>query len=224
MSRWTERGWSPRSGIRARLELRNERPSALSPCPQARGAPIGDRSAMASSCYRMGPSGGRLNHRGTAIRLAEAGYIVAAPEHAGDSWRDKRRFSGTAENWRRRPRQLSAVLDRLLGDTELGPHIDAGTHRSRRALGRRLQRARADRRAGRHGRARAPTAPSIANEDPRSSAAMAGRAAAHGRPDAGPLRPARRCGRGRRAGRRALRRRGLLRRYGAGSSTSASRS
>ena len=70
-----------------------------------------------------GTGGGRLNHRDTAIRLARAGYIVAAPEHAGDSWRD-RRYSGTAENWRRRPRQLGAVLDRLLGDAALAPHIE----------------------------------------------------------------------------------------------------
>ena len=71
-----------------------------------------------------GTGGGRLNHRGTAIRLAEGGYIVVAPEHAGDSWRDER-HSGTAANWIRRPRQLSAVLDRLLDDTEFGPRIDA---------------------------------------------------------------------------------------------------
>ena len=71
-----------------------------------------------------GTGGGRLNHRGTAIRLAEAGYIVAAPEHAGDSWRDGR-HSGTSANWHRRPRQLSAVLDRLLDDPEFGRHIDA---------------------------------------------------------------------------------------------------
>ncbi len=70
-----------------------------------------------------GTGGGRLNHRGTAIRLARAGYVVAAPEHAGDNWRD-RRYSGTAENWRRRPRQLGAVLDRLLGDAALAPSID----------------------------------------------------------------------------------------------------
>ena len=70
-----------------------------------------------------GTGGGRLNHRGTAIRLAKAGYIVAAPEHAGDSWRDGR-HSGTSANWHRRPRQLSAVLDRLLGDGEFGPRID----------------------------------------------------------------------------------------------------
>ncbi len=70
-----------------------------------------------------GTGGGRLNHRETAIRLAEGGYIVAAPEHAGDSWRDGT-YSGTAENWRRRPRQLSAVLDWVLGNAELGPRID----------------------------------------------------------------------------------------------------
>ena len=55
-----------------------------------------------------GTGGGRLNHRDTSIRLAESGYVVAAPEHAGDNFRDKR-YSGTSENWRRRPRQLSAV-------------------------------------------------------------------------------------------------------------------
>ena len=72
-----------------------------------------------------GTGGGRFNHRDTAIRLAEAGYIVAAPEHAGDNWRDGR-YSGTSANWRRRPRQLSAALDHLLGDPEFGPRIDAG--------------------------------------------------------------------------------------------------
>ena len=70
-----------------------------------------------------GTGSGRLNHRGTAIRLAGAGYIVAAPDHAGDYWRDGR-LSGTSANWRRRPQQLRAVLDRLLGDAEVGPHID----------------------------------------------------------------------------------------------------
>ena len=70
-----------------------------------------------------GTGGGRLNHRGTAIRLTQAGYIAAAPEHSGDSWRDSR-YGGTAANWERRPRQLSAVLDRLLDDPEFGPRID----------------------------------------------------------------------------------------------------
>ena len=70
-----------------------------------------------------GTGGGRLNHRGTAIRLARGGYVVAAPEHAGDNWRDGR-YSGTSENWRRRPRQLSAALDQVLRDPEFGRRID----------------------------------------------------------------------------------------------------
>ena len=89
----------------------------------SRDAPIGGgRHGLILISH--GTGGGRLNHRGTAIRLAEAGYIVAAPEHAGDSWRDGR-HSGTSANWRRRPRQLRAVLDGLLGDDEFGPRIDA---------------------------------------------------------------------------------------------------
>ena len=88
----------------------------------SREAPIG-AGRYGLIVISHGTGGGRLNHRDTAIRLAEGGYVVAAPEHAGDSFRDKR-YSGTSENWRRRPRQLSAVLDRLLGDSDFGPHID----------------------------------------------------------------------------------------------------
>ena len=88
----------------------------------SRGAPVGT-GRYGLVLLSHGTGGGRLNHRDTAIRLAETGYIVAAPEHAGDSWRDKRN-SGTAANWLRRPRQLSAVLDRLLGDAEFAPRID----------------------------------------------------------------------------------------------------
>ena len=88
------------------------------------GAPVGG-GRYGFVLISHGTGGGRLNHRGTAIRLARGGYIVAAPEHAGDNWRDKS-YSGTSTNWRRRPRQLSATLDRVLRDPELGPRIDPG--------------------------------------------------------------------------------------------------
>ena len=88
----------------------------------SRDAPIGTgRHGLIVISH--GTGGGRLNHRDTAIHLAANGYIVAAPEHAGDNFRDNR-FSGTFENWRRRPRQMGAVLDRLLSDAEIGPRID----------------------------------------------------------------------------------------------------
>lgn len=86
------------------------------------GAPVG-AGRYGLVLISHGSGGGRLNHRGTAIRLARGGYVVAAPEHAGDSWRDDR-YSGTSANWLRRPRQLSATLDRLLGDPEFGRRID----------------------------------------------------------------------------------------------------
>ena len=89
----------------------------------SRDAPIGT-GRFGLIVMSHGTGGGRLNHRDTAIHLAESGYVVAAPEHAGDSFRDNR-YSGTYENWRRRPRQLSAVLNLLLGDAEFGPRIDA---------------------------------------------------------------------------------------------------
>ena len=87
-----------------------------------RNAPLAD-GRFGLVLISHGTGGHRLGHRGTAIRLAQAGYIVAAPDHAGDSWRDSR-FAGTAANWRRRPRQLSAVLDRLFGDPVFGVRID----------------------------------------------------------------------------------------------------
>ncbi len=87
-----------------------------------RNGPVADRR-FGLVLISHGTGGHRLGHRGTAIRLAQAGYIVVAPEHPGDNWRDGS-YSGTAANWRRRPRQLSAVLDRLLGDPLFGPRID----------------------------------------------------------------------------------------------------
>ena len=43
-----------------------------------RGAPIGE-GRYGLVLLSHGTGGGRLNHRDTAIRLAESGYIVAAP-------------------------------------------------------------------------------------------------------------------------------------------------
>ena len=90
--------------------------------PATRNAPLAERR-FGLILISHGTGGHRLGHRGTAVRLARAGYVVAAPEHSGDNWRDAR-YSGTMENWVRRPRQLGALLDRLLGDRDFGPRID----------------------------------------------------------------------------------------------------
>lgn len=71
-----------------------------------------------------GHGGSALGHHDLATALADAGFIVAAIEHAGDSHRDQSGF-GTERVLLGRAWQMSALLDLLLADPQLGPHIDA---------------------------------------------------------------------------------------------------
>ncbi|WP_334180325.1 prolyl oligopeptidase family serine peptidase [Pseudoxanthomonas sp.] len=71
-----------------------------------------------------GHGGSTLGHHDLATALADAGFIVAAIEHAGDSHRDQSGF-GTERVLLGRAWQMSALLDLLLADPQLGPHIDA---------------------------------------------------------------------------------------------------
>ena len=70
-----------------------------------------------------GSSGSDLGHRDTAIALAKAGYIAAAPLHPrnslGDMGDDQRIVLDG------RPRQLSAVIDALLAEPTWSSRIDA---------------------------------------------------------------------------------------------------
>lgn len=70
-----------------------------------------------------GLGGSALTHSDTAIRLAQAKYIVVAPQHSGDNYLDQT-YSGRPQNFVRRPQQMSAVLDRLLADPDLAASID----------------------------------------------------------------------------------------------------
>lgn len=88
----------------------------------APGAPIG-AGKHGLVLISHGTRGHPLGHRDTAIALAKAGWIVAAPEHPGDSWNDSR-HSGTGASWRHRPQQLSAAISRLLEHPDFGQHID----------------------------------------------------------------------------------------------------
>lgn len=70
-----------------------------------------------------GSGGSELNHRDLASALAERGYIVAAPRHPRDNFKDHS-GRGALEVWVGRPKQISQVIDRILVDQQLGPHIN----------------------------------------------------------------------------------------------------
>jgi predicted dienelactone hydrolase len=71
-----------------------------------------------------GSGGSELNHRDLGSALAKRGYIVAAPRHPRDNFKDHS-GRGALEVWVGRPKQLSQVIDRILADEQLGPRVDA---------------------------------------------------------------------------------------------------
>ncbi len=71
-------------------------------------------------------SGGSLaNHHDTATALAEAGFVVGALTHPGDSTEDPS-LAGTARGLILRPRQYHLALDWLLGAWAERGKVDAG--------------------------------------------------------------------------------------------------
>ncbi|OED35263.1 hypothetical protein AB833_30980 [Chromatiales bacterium (ex Bugula neritina AB1)] len=70
-----------------------------------------------------GYSGWYAGHANTAQALADAGYIVAAPSHTGNTWSD---MSSPVERWTLdRPRHMSRVIDTLTQDPTYSLHVDA---------------------------------------------------------------------------------------------------
>lgn len=66
-----------------------------------------------------GKGGAELNHESLAEALARDGYLVAALRHPGDNWQDHSLFDrGPAAYLDGRPRQVSRVLDAILGDPQ----------------------------------------------------------------------------------------------------------
>jgi predicted dienelactone hydrolase len=70
-----------------------------------------------------GTGGSDLGHRDTAIALAKAGFITAAPRHPRDNSRDA---SGSGQRivLEGRPRQISAIIDELLKHQKWSTRID----------------------------------------------------------------------------------------------------
>ena len=61
-------------------------------------------------------------HADTAIALADAGFLVAAPTHNGNTWSD---MSSSIDQWALdRPRHVSRVMDYMLESTQFNPYID----------------------------------------------------------------------------------------------------
>ncbi|MDR6990644.1 dienelactone hydrolase family protein [Luteimonas sp. 3794] len=71
-----------------------------------------------------GNGGTRYGHHDLAVALARQGYVVVAPEHAGNHHGDQSGF-GTDRVLLGRAWQASRALDAVLSDDRLGPHVDA---------------------------------------------------------------------------------------------------
>jgi len=69
-----------------------------------------------------GYGGWYAGHADTAIALADAGYIVAAPSHAGNTWSD---MSSPIDKWALdRPRHMSRVIDHMLTSDALSEFVN----------------------------------------------------------------------------------------------------
>lgn len=66
-----------------------------------------------------GSAGSAIAHFDLARTLADAGFVVATPEHEGDNWRDKR-LAGP-ESWKRRPGEITQTIDAVLKDARFAP-------------------------------------------------------------------------------------------------------
>jgi predicted dienelactone hydrolase len=86
----------------------------------ARDAAVeGDRLPLVVISH--GHGGSYAGHLDTATALANAGFVVAALSHNGDSWRDPGNPTAIWE----RPRQLKLLTDYMLGAWRDHGHIDA---------------------------------------------------------------------------------------------------
>jgi predicted dienelactone hydrolase len=87
--------------------------------PVAQNAPVA-AGAFGAIVISHGAGGMALLHRDLAIALASQGYVVAAPTHPRGKGND---VSGIGV-WVGRPKQVSRVIDAVLEDGMLGPHIE----------------------------------------------------------------------------------------------------
>ena len=70
-----------------------------------------------------GTGGSSASHYDTAVALADAGFVVVAPTHTGDNYKDHA-YSFTPRNFIDRPRQVSRVIDFMLNAWDSHGHLD----------------------------------------------------------------------------------------------------
>lgn len=88
------------------------------------------RGAFASGLTRYpvvlishGTGGNEFGHLDAALALARAGYVVASLRHPGDNFLDDSGL-GTDRQFYGRSHQVARLLDHLLADSALAPHLD----------------------------------------------------------------------------------------------------
>ncbi len=86
------------------------------------GAPVRGNGALVLLSH--GSGGSAAPYYDMARVLVEAGFVVGAPEHEGDNWRDQSK-TGPA-SWKQRPAEISGAIDRIQGDPRFAPLLDKG--------------------------------------------------------------------------------------------------
>lgn len=81
------------------------------------------RGVHPAALISHGNGGSPFTHRGTAVALAQAGFVVLLPEHVGNSRTDGS-LTGTVELLTTRPQQLRDALAAVASDTMLASATD----------------------------------------------------------------------------------------------------
>ena len=100
--------WYPSAAPEDAMEIGPYRFSA------ARGA-VPEDTVTGLVVISHGSGGSSMGHVGTALMLARAGYVVAAPTHPGDNFQDVS-DRGRWANFAGRQKTMSAVIDAVLDD------------------------------------------------------------------------------------------------------------
>jgi predicted dienelactone hydrolase len=84
------------------------------------GAPIRGNGGLIILSHGSGGSA-TLYHEMAHV-LVEAGFVVAAPEHQGDNWRDQTKTG--PDSWKLRPGEVSSAIDRVQGEPRFAPLLN----------------------------------------------------------------------------------------------------